>query len=121
MELAIYTSNFAQFENLIDSVRTFFHKEYTDIFICTPFFNSPRKEYACLHPFYLTFFKGTSLFLTLEDYIEYKDNIIGEKILFVDSNIQNNIPIDRSIFKECKFLTYDDNKQLIMVNNYAIR
>lgn len=121
MELAIYTSNFVEFQSTIDTIRMFFHKEYTDIFICTPLFNSSYRSYASIHPFYLTFFKGTSLFLTLEEYLEYKDNVIGQKILFVDKNgFNNHTPIDRSIFKDCKFITHDENNQLVMVNNYAI-
>lgn len=121
MELAIYTSNFAENEQTVDAIRSFFQKEYTDIFICTPFFNSVRRDYASLHPFYLTFFKGASLFLNLEEYMEYKDDILGDKILFVGKGISSNVPIDRTIFKECKFLIYDDNNQLLMVNSHVIQ
>lgn len=122
MKLSIYTSNFADNKVLIDSILDLIHKDYDDVFICTSICNSDTNKYAILQPFYITFFDGTVLFLNMDEYLEYKDKIIGSKILYIDpDNKGPNYVFEKAIFKDCSFITYDDNKQLTMVNNYVIR
>jgi hypothetical protein len=118
MNLAIYTTDFSKEKTLIDSIKKCLSQDYSDIFICTYFLNSGDCSYATLHPFFLTFFDGSVVFVNTKDYFEYKDKIIGSKIIFVNKE-DTSILLNKSLFKNCTFLTYDNN-QIIKVNNYVI-
>lgn len=120
MKLAIYTSDYAKNDKLIKDIHSFLANKYNDTFICTSSYNDTYSHYAVLQPFYLRFFDGVTVFLTVEDYIEYKDKIISNKILYVDDTVLHS-KLDKSMLKDCEFLVYDQNKQLNMVNNYVIR
>lgn len=123
MKLAIYTSDFNNSQSIIDQILNLLKLEdYDDFFICSSTINNNVNNYAVLQPFYLTFFQGSVVFLNMDEYLEYKDKIIGSKILYVDpDNKTSKYVFDKNIFKDCSFITYDDNKQLIRVNNYVIR
>lgn len=123
MKLAIYTSDFNNNQSIIDQILNLLKLEdYDDFFICSSTINNNVNNYAVLQPFYLTFFQGSVVFLNMDEYLEYKDKIIGSKILYVDpDNKASKYVFDKNIFKDCSFITYDDNKQLIRVNNYVIR
>lgn len=122
MKLAIYTSDFNNNQSIIDQILNLLKLEdYDDFFICSSTINNNVNNYAVLQPFYLTFFQGSVVFLNMDEYLEYKDKIIGSKILYVDpDNKASKYVLDKNIFKDCSFITYDANKQLIRVNNYVI-
>lgn len=123
MKLAIYTSDFNNNQTIIDQILNLLKLEdYDDFFICSSSINNNASNYAVLQPFYITFFDGVVVFLNIDEYLEYKDKIIGSKIIYIDpDNKLSNYILDKSIFKDCSFITYDENKQLIRVNNYVIR
>lgn len=121
MNLAIYTTDFFQQKSLIAEIKNYINKDYVDMFICTPVLNDVDSEYASLHPFYLSFFDGTVVFLNVDDYVEYKDKIIGSKILFIDINNNVSANFNKSMFKDCTFLIHDESQQLTKVNNYVVR
>jgi hypothetical protein len=123
MKLAIYTSDFNTNQIIIDEILNFLRlDDYDDFFICSSTINNNVNNYAILQPFYITFFEGFVVFLNMDEYLEYKDKIIGSKILYVDpENKGSQYIFDKRIFKDCSFITYDDNKQLIKVNNYVIQ
>lgn len=124
MSLAIYTTNFIESAQNISELKNFLFDQqfYDDVFICSDILQGIDTSWATIHPFYLKFFKGDILFLSLEDYVEYRDLIIGNPIVYVESSRNNlSIPMDRSMFQNCRFIAKNNNNVLEMVKQYEIR
>jgi hypothetical protein len=117
MNISIYTSDFKKNQSLIQEIKTFLSKDYQDIFICTSLLNDADPTHASLHPFYLPFFDGVTVFISLEEYIEYKDKILGRTIIYIETT---DTRLNRSLLNRCDLLTRDPHNKLIMVNNYAV-
>jgi hypothetical protein len=124
MSLAIYTTNFIESSNTIAELKTFLFDSsfYDDVFLCADILQGIDSSWAAIHPFYLKFFKGDILFLNLEDYVEYRDSIIGNPIIYIESPRNNlSIPVDRSMFQNCRFVAKNNDNVLEMVTQYEIR
>lgn len=122
MKLAVYATNVGNSLETINKIKQFLlaTENYSDFFICVDVLNTATTSWATLHPFYLPFFDGHVVFLSLEDYISNRDKIIGESILYVSSEgIRSEVPVDRSMFKNCRFITVNNN-ELVMVKNYEV-
>lgn len=77
---AVYSDNIND-TSLIDILYKYFKQQYKDcdfnIFSSNEqIFNS--LNIASLSTFYMRFFKGKIIFCNIEDYLEYKDNILNE-------------------------------------------
>lgn len=59
--------------------------------------NTLSHQYAIFPSFYVKFFRGTIVFLSVENYMVYKDQIIGKPMLYIEKNNFKNL--DRSIIQ----------------------
>jgi hypothetical protein len=119
MNTAVYTTDFNKHEKIIADIKNLLNP--SDFFICTPIINNSTTIYASIQPFYITFFEGCVVFLNMEEYLEYKDKIIADLILYLDNDEQAKVlGVNKSVFKpKTQFLKYENNS-LILVKNYAI-
>ena len=54
-------------------------------------------DYSIFPSFYMRFFQGMVIFLTMEDYTQYKNNIIGKPMLYLTEEMLKSNNIDRSL------------------------
>lgn len=54
-------------------------------------------DYAIFSSFYMKFFSGIIIFLAIEDYILYKDNIMGKAMLYLTEDMLKSNNIDLSL------------------------
>lgn len=102
-QIAIYSDNIHEDKTKI--IEVFHHfKNQNDVVVITDNINdSEYKDYAVFPSFYTKFFQGTVIFLHLEDYLEYKDTIIGSPKILLDPKTAKNI--DTSLVKRSNFFT----------------
>lgn len=96
-KFAVYTEDL---ENDSDIIVQLFSRcsDLGDSVIITDSINSSKFQHYPLFPsFYLKFFPGSVIFMNIEDYLQYKDNMMGSPMLFMDENTPNSI--DKSLIK----------------------
>ncbi len=54
-------------------------------------------DYAIFSSFYMRFFKGIVIFLTVEDHTQYKNTIIGKPMLYLTPDMLKSNNIDMSL------------------------
>jgi hypothetical protein len=54
-------------------------------------------DYSIFPSFYMRFFRGIVIFLNMEDYIQYKDNISGKPMLYLTEEMVRSSNIDGSL------------------------
>jgi len=64
-------------------------------------------DIALLPSFYLRFYSGPIIFLNIEDYLEHKDLIIGQPIIYLSNNTPENV--SRNMIKNCDIITEENN------------
>lgn len=78
-------------------------------------------EHAVLPTFYIYYYKGAVAFLSLEDYIAYKDKILASDIIIRLSKQEVfESHIDRSVIKRCSLVYQENDQNMEFIKNYGI-
>lgn len=115
--IGIYLNNINDNLDIIQKIKTFFDKYDFVLFNDT---NQSNEKHATLPTFYMKFYDGSIVFLSIEDYLIYKETIKSDAILLLDIKTAIDSKIDRSIIKGCKILSYNNNNNLELLNNYGL-
>lgn len=97
--------------NGLDGIIDFFKAKYAidDVIIFSkdPLLSTVDPSYGVLGIYYLKFYKGTIVFFTLNDYLEYQNYSLSKDIYlyFDDNSIENIENVDRNMFKNIQILT----------------
>lgn len=110
-KLAIFTDNLGDHIDLIEKIKNS-TKDYDDFCIFTNNMNISINDYGIINPYYLISYDGLLVFLSVEDYLQYKDSIICDIAIYI--NDYNGI--DRNTLKKCLVLTENGN-EILWVNN----
>ena len=69
--------------------------------------------YSLLSSYYIRFLKGTLIFLDIKQYLEYKDKVVGNIILYLE---QGDIHLlDKSLIGDVDILTIDFNDKPLLI------
>lgn len=121
--MGIYNSgNLGDSIQTINSIKEFLkqHINIDDFFVFCDSYDT-HTEYAVLPSFYLYYYKGTVVFLNLEDYIAHKDKIISTNIIIRLSKQEVfESHIDRSVIKGCNILYQENDQNMEFIKNYGI-
>lgn len=81
--IGIFSNNLLDIKNKIYEIKSSL-TEYRDFVIFSDFFihNGHMYDQSIFSSFYMKFFPGKVIFLTEQDYNNYKDTILGEAILY---------------------------------------
>lgn len=119
MSYSILTTNFRNHIDLIDRLYIFLQEKFPledfTIFTDEVVFGLPK--FSMLTTFYMIAYKGTVVFLSLEDYLDYNHMTCGQKIVYIPNDEMHLI--DRSMTKDFSIITEIEN-QLQWVNNYGL-
>jgi hypothetical protein len=109
----------------LDSIIDFFKKRYVidDIVIFSkdPLASNIDSSYGVLGLYYLKFYKGSVVFFTLDDYLEYKDYSLSKDIYlyFDDYSVENIENIDRNMLKNIQMLV--TNKTSNQIETFTLK
>jgi hypothetical protein len=100
--------NFFKLKHVVDDVI---------IFSKDPLLSTIDPSYGVLSLYYFKFYKGTVVFFTLEDYLEYKDYSLSKDIYlyFDDYSIENIENIDRNMLKNIQMLVTNKTSNQIEI------
>jgi hypothetical protein len=105
----------------LDNIITFFKLKHAvdDVIIFSkdPLLSTIDPSYGVLSLYYFKFYKGTVVFFTLEDYLEYKDYSLSKDIYlyFDDYSIENIENIDRNMLKNIQMLVTNKTSNQIEI------
>lgn len=112
--LAIYCNDIKKNIDLINKIKDFFSK--TDFVIFADnIVNVPTTEIAILLTYYMRFYHGTVVFLDIDEYLTYKDTLVGKAVLFFNKNDAYDKKISKVMIKNVKIITLDDQDNIEMV------
>lgn len=119
MNYSVFTNNIADNIDKIDKIKSFLQNANPtiDFVIFTDEITYRIPSYSMLTTFYMIASKGQIIFLNLEDFLEYKDAVGGEPVLFLSTDSLPNI--DRNTIKNYAILIEEDN-QLKWIRNYEL-
>ena len=120
--IAIHSTNITNDSLIIEKLKNFILKEYKtfDFFIFTDSLDSSSdRHYGVLLEFYMKCYKGSVVFLEFENYLQHKDTILGQSILYLDKDKIISQNIDKAMLVGCKIITQNNN-ELEWINNYGI-
>lgn len=110
MLYSIFTDSILHNIDLIEKIKFFLKKQYPiiDFVIFTDDIEYGCNNSSVLTTFYMIAYKGVVIFLNIDDYFMYKDNISGGAILYLT---KEDIPnIDQNSIKNCGILTETNNE-----------
>lgn len=117
--VAIFTTNIANYIDLIDRIKNFFtNQNMADdfvIFTDEVFYSS--SSHGVLTRFYMIAYRGLLVFLDLNDYLNMRDQIPNQCVIYIMPEQMQNL--DRSMLKNCSFLTESDNR-MVWVKNHEL-
>ena len=114
--LAILTEDISANIDLIEKIKNFI-TDRNDFIIFTDNIIYTNDAHGVLSTFYLISYDGLLVFLDINDYIKYKDNILAQPVVYLEGY---NSLIDKNILKNCAILTQSNN-QLEWINNYELQ
>lgn len=119
MLYSVYTNSIIDNIDLIEKIKIFLQEDakILDFVIFTDEIEYGVSNHSILSTFYMIAYRGNIIFLNLDDYFSYKDNLLAKPILYLDSN--NASTLDKSMIKNCLILT-EANNQLQWVKNYEL-
>lgn len=116
--IAVYTNNISDNLKLIDDIKRFFKgQDFTDFTVFTDELDDHIPDNSVLTTFYMIGHRGLIVFLSSNDYLPYKDNLLAKPLLFIASN---DFSLDRNHIKGCDILTYNDQHSLQWIKNNEI-
>lgn len=89
-KFGIYTENLQEDKNIAKQLHDQCSK-MGDTVVFTDSMNTDLHDCALFPSFYIRFFKGTVIFLRLEDYLEHKNTMIGQPKLISSSSINKTL------------------------------
>ncbi|NCA30729.1 MAG: hypothetical protein EBS93_08440, partial [Chitinophagia bacterium] len=75
-------------------------------------------DHGSLPTFYTIGYHGITIFLSLQDYLSFKDKTNGDIVIFLTKEDLPNI--DRSIIKNHKIIIEDNDSVLRWIPNYGL-
>jgi hypothetical protein len=120
MLYSIFTNDIPNNIDLIDKIKNFFQQYHnaTDFVILTDDINHGLSSHAILNSFYMIASNGYIIFLNLNDYYLYRDQMVKNAILYLTQEDISNI--DRNIIKNCSVLIENDN-ELQWIKNHELQ
>jgi len=109
----------------LDNIISFFKAKHTvdDVIIFSkdPLLSTIDTSYGVLSLYYFKFYKGTVVFFTLDDYLEYKDYSLSKDIYlyFDDHSIENIENVDRNMLKNIQMLV--TNKTSNQIETFTLK
>ena len=104
--LAILTEDISANIDLIEKIKNFI-TDRNDFIIFTDNIIYTNDAHGVLSTFYLISYDGLLVFLDINDYIKYKDNILAQPVVYLEGY---NSLIDKNILKNCAILTQSNNQ-----------
>lgn len=119
MRYSIYSANIQQDIDLIERIKSFLYSNTNieDFCIFTDDSLSLLYDHSTLPTFYTIAYRGATIFLSLHDYMEFKDKVSGSLCIYL--NKESLGFMDRNTIKGCSIITESDN-QLIWIPNYGL-
>lgn len=117
--IGLFTDNIIDNQDIISNIKNFLLSEnpFSDFVIFTNDLSETYSyETAIVIDYYMSFYKGLIIFLTIEDYLIYKDRIIGKPCLFFTEFPRN---IDKKDIKNCMILVMQNN-ELELIQDYGL-
>lgn len=114
--LAVLTEDISSNIDLIEKIKNFI-RDRDDFIIFTDNIVHTNDSHGVLSTFYLVSYDGLLVFLDINDYIRYKDNILAKPVIYIETY---NSLLDKNILKNCAILTQSNN-QLEWINNYELQ
>lgn len=118
--IALYSNDPNKNKDIILNIKNFIlqNNKYSDFTIISDSTNLKGiNNTSLIFSFYLKFFNGTIIFIDINDYLLYKDEIIAKCIVFLQNNDLSTV--DRNCIKECDILTIENNS-IKLTNNHGI-
>lgn len=109
MLYAVFTKDVADNIDLIDKIKSFFEQQYNakDFVIFTDDVTVASNNNAILTTFYMIAYEGSIVFLDINDYYAYEDQLKNNGILYLDQNSIESL--DHNSIKKCSILTQNNN------------
>jgi hypothetical protein len=114
-KFAVFAHNLSSNIDLIEKIKHSVNN-YDDFCIFTNDMDIGVTNYGIINPYYLIKYNGLLIFLNIEDYIEYKDDISCDIGVYID----DYSTIDKNTLKKCLILTFNNN-EIIWINNYELQ
>lgn len=105
----------------LNGIISFFKEKYivddVIIFSKDPLLSTIDPSYGVLSLYYFKFYKGTVVFFTLDDYLEYKDYSLSKDIYlyFDDHSVENIEKVDRNMLKNIQMLVTNKTSNQIEI------
>lgn len=102
---------------LIQDIKSFFQSQnYNDFTIFTDQINNTTQDHSVLITYYVVGHKGLLVFLDINDYLPYKDNLLCQPVIYISAN---NLSVNRDQIKHCDILTHNESS-LQWIKHHAI-
>lgn len=107
---SVFTDNIVADIDKIDKIKNFLQTTNStiDFVIFTDEIVYSIPAHSILTTFYMVAYRGKVIFLSLDDFLHYKDSTGGQPVLFLSSDILPNI--DRNTIKQYSILTEENNE-----------
>jgi hypothetical protein len=119
MRYSIFSTDIATDIDLIERIKALIYSRDTveDFFIFTDEVVGLLYDHSSLPTFYTIAYRGTTIFLNIHDYFEFKDKLIGPLAIYLNKETLDFI--DRNTIRGCSIIAESDN-QLIWIPNYGL-
>lgn len=119
MLYSVFVDDVANNIDLIDKIKSFFQEQHPtiDFVVFTDNILYATTNHSILSTFYIIAYSGAIVFLDMNNYLTYKDQIKGQPILYLNQDYISTL--DRNTVKHCTILTENNNK-LEWIKNYEL-
>lgn len=110
MLYSIFTDDISVNIDLIERIKSFLLKQHStmDFVIFTDDISYGISNHSVLTTFYMIAYNGVMIFLSIDDYLLYKDSAPNNVIIYMTKEDLSNM--DTNIIKDCGILTETDNE-----------
>jgi hypothetical protein len=115
--IAVFTEDVGSDIDLIEKIKSFF-VDRDDFLIFTDNILHTDTNNSALSTYYLIAYTGLLIFLEVDHYIKYKDELPSSVKIALYLEHYNGM-LDRNTIKTCDIITQDNN-QLKWINNYEL-
>jgi hypothetical protein len=105
--VAVFSNNFSDMAEDIGRIKLFFQQQsFDDFVIFSDELLDNLSDHSVLTTFYLIAYRGILIFTDINDYLQYKDSILCDPVLYIP---KYDYSISAETIKYCDILTYDEN------------
>ena len=105
--IAIFSNNISEIAQDIERIKLFFQQQsFDDFVIFSDELLDSLSNHSILTTFYMIAYRGILIFTDINDYLQYKDNILCHSIIYMPKYEHS---ISAETIKHCDILTYDEN------------